>query len=159
MNKLLLISIVFLSGCIAKSVDVKTNAENISLNSKNISKSFDLISVYHKTDTNDGIKKEMQAVAKATFEESLKSKGLTVSEDLPKAIKTAGSLSAMAGIPYGGVVMDVLAGLLGLFGGKKIVQNRAESARRKDKEEEDWKYYLASLNEAEAEKAIKANGI
>lgn len=160
MRGLIFIIVVFcMSGCIARSVDVKKNSENIAINSKNISKAFDLIGTYHKNDANDNLRKEMQDVAKATFEESLKSKGLTVNENLPKAVKTAGSITESLGVPYGGLAADILIAILGLFGGKKGVDVINASVSKRKKEEEDWKLYLASLTPDEADKAIKANGI
>ena len=158
-NLMILAFVLFLSGCVAKSVDVKTNADNIAINGKNISKVFELVGTYHKDEKTEALNAQMKEVAKAQFDESLKSKGLTVSEGLQNGVKAAGSITEMLGIPYGGIAMDIIGGVLGLFGGTKVVQNRTAQANARRKEEEDWKKYLASLTPDEAEKAIKSNGI
>ena len=158
-NLMILAFVLFLSGCVAKSVDVKTNADNIAINGKNISKVFELVGTYHKDEKTEALNAQMREVAKAQLEESLKSKGLTVSEGLQNGVKAAGSITEMLGIPYGGIAMDIIGGVLGLFGGTKVVQNRTAQASARRKEEEDWKKYLASLTPDEAEKAIKSNGI
>ena len=158
-NLIILAFVLFLSGCVAKSVDVKTNADNIAINGKNISKVFELVGTYHKDEKTEALNAQMREVAKAQFDESLKSKGLTVSEGLQNGVKAAGSITEMLGIPYGGIAMDIIGGVLGLFGGTKVVQNRTAQANARRKEEEDWKKYLASLTPDEAEKAIKSNGI
>jgi len=158
-NLMILAFVLFLSGCVAKSVDVKTNADNIAINGKNISKVFELVGTYHKDEKTEALNAQMREVAKAQFDESLKSKGLTVSEGLQNGVKAAGSITEMLGIPYGGIAMDIIGGVLGLFGGTKVVQNRTAQANARRKEEEDWKKYFASLTPDEAEKAIKSNGI
>ena len=156
---MLIVVTVLITGCVAKSVDVKTNADNIAINGKNISKVFELVGTYHKDEKTEALNAQMREVAKAQFEESLKSKGLTVTEGLQTAVKATGSITEMLGIPYGGIAMDIIGGVLGLFGGTKVVQNRTAQASARRKEEEDWKKYLASLTPDEAEKAIKHNGV
>jgi len=156
---MLIVVTVLITGCVAKSVDVKTNADNIAINGNNISKVFELVGTYHKDEKTEALNAQMREVAKAQFDESLKSKGLTVSEGLQNGVKAAGSITEMLGIPYGGIAMDIIGGVLGLFGGTKVVQNRTAQASARRKEEEDWKKYLASLTPDEAEKAIKSNGI
>ena len=158
-NLMILAFVLFLSGCVAKSVDVKKNSENIAENGKNVAKAFELIGTFHKDEKTEALNAQMREVAKAQFDESLKSKGLTVSEGLQNGVKAAGSITEMLGIPYGGIAMDIIGGVLGLFGGTKVVQNRTAQASARRKEEEDWKKYLASLTPDEAEKAIKSNGI
>lgn len=155
----LLILVVVLNGCLAKTSDVETIAKNNSINADNITKAMDLINKYHKNDTTDALAKDMKKVAEEVFEDSIKSKGLTVSEDLPKTVRAVGSLSEMAGIPYGGIAMDLIAGLLGLFAGKKVADSRRAETEKRKEENEKWVKYLASLPPDEASKAIEINGV
>ena len=156
---MLIVVTVLITGCVAKSVDVKTNADNIAINGNNISKVFELVGTYHKDEKTEALNAQMREVAKAQFEESLKDKGFVNPESISKISKDVGSFTEMLGIPYGGIAMDTVAFIAGLFGGTKVVQNRTAQASARRKEEEDWKKYLASLTPDEAEKAIKHNGV
>ena len=153
------LSVFFVSGCIPKAASVKLNADNISLNAENISKVFDLINVYHKNDQTDKLKSDMKEVAEKIFQDSLKDNNLLSQENVKKAVEVGGSISEKIGIPYGGLVMDTIGWIVGLFGTAKVAQVGMGAVARRRKEEEDWKNYLASLTPEEAEKAIKANGV
>ena len=148
-----------LSGCIAKSQSVDENSKNISKNSDNISKVADLVAHYHKDDSTESIKKEIKAVAEEVFESSLKDKSAINAETVKEVGDGVKSLTAMAGIPYGGIVMDLVVAAFTFFGSKKVVKTRKESIEKRDAENKNWVKYLASLSPEEAEKAIEINGV
>lgn len=155
-----IITIFVLSGCLAKSVDVERLSKVVSNNADTTKKMADLFDAYQKTEATAKLKYEATEKAIISFEESQKSKGLSLDNDsVTKGVKAFGSITEMCGIPYGGIATDIVLGLLGLFGGKKALDNRNQNIAKRRKEDEDWKKYLASLNPEEANKAIELNGI
>lgn len=154
------IAVFFLSGCLAKSTDFERLSKVVSDNADTTKKMADLFDAYQKTEATAKLKAEATEKAIVSFEESQKSKGLSLdNESVTKGVKAVGSITEMCGIPYGGIATDIVLGLLGLFGGKKALDNRNQNMAKRRKEDEDWKKYLASLTPEEANKAIEMNGV
>lgn len=133
-------------GCVASKRAVDDNATNISKTADSVSKLADLINRYHSDDASAKAKDDAKQVAQEVFEATLKDKSLVSAETIKQSTSTIKGITEMAGIPYGGVAMDIISSLLLLFGGKKALDKRREQETARINEQSKWEQFLAQTD-------------